>query len=212
MDVTDHDHLAEHLSNDVDQGFAALLDAHGAMVLTLATRLTDATTGQDITQDVFLRAYRALSGYSPTRIRGLNLRPWLATITRNLVRNEYRRRNRKPTVPLNEESGAHTMTQDDWPVALVDAQSSVNALLSTLSEPQREAVVLRHIVGLPLHQVALTMACPIGTAKSHVSRGVSHLRDVVTAAASNAATTTIPSTTPSTMSTMPTSPTEGESR
>lgn len=165
--------LRSALARDLDTAFGQLLDVHGAMVVTLATRLTDPTTGQDITQEAFLRAYRALRGYSNERILELDLRPWLATITRNLVRNEYRRTHRKGTVPLGSE-GAEASVCDD--LAAVEWRDQMAALFETLSEAQREAVVLRHVVGLPMREVALTMACPEGTAKSHVSRGLAQLR------------------------------------
>lgn len=167
---------AESLATDLDGSFPAFVDAHGPMVLTLATRLTDRSTGEDITQEVFLRAYRALGGYGRDRVLSLDPRPWLATITRNLVRNEYRRRQRRATVPL----GGHDGAVPDTTQASVDglhAEDRINALLSELSDAQREAVVLRHIVGLSMRDVALTMACPEGTAKSHVSRGLRRLRD-----------------------------------
>ena len=54
-------------------------------------------------------------------------------------------------------------------------------MLSDLSDAQREAVVLRHVVGLPLREVALTMGVPDGTAKSHVSRGLTRLRTTLDA-------------------------------
>lgn len=165
--------LLDDLTNQLDAAFPQLVDEQGAMVLTLATRLTDATTGQDITQEVFLRAYRALSSYTAERIGALKLRPWLATITRNLVRNEYRRRERKGTVELGTEQPAPANNQLD----VVETHDHLNSMLASLSDAQREAVVLRHVVGLPITEVAMTMACPEGTAKSHVSRGLKQLRE-----------------------------------
>lgn len=170
---------SEALAADLDGQFPAFVDAHGSMVLTLATRLTDPSTGQDIAQEVFLRAYQALDGYGRDRVATLAPRPWLATITRNLVRNEYRRRDRRPTVSLDGAGGDGgdadaTGRADDFDA--VDSGDRVNQLLAELTDAQREAVVLRHIVGLSMQDVALTMACPIGTAKSHVSRGLDRLR------------------------------------
>ena len=143
------------------------------MVLTLAARLTDIHTGQDITQEVFLRAYQAMSGYGRTRVLQLSARPWLATITRNLVRNEYRRRDRRATVPLGADE--HT-SNDEVDLEVIDGNDLLNQMLVSLSDAQREAVVLRHVVGLSIRDVALTMAVPEGTAKSHVSRGLERLR------------------------------------
>jgi len=173
--------LVARLAHGLDDAFPDLVDTHGPMVLTMASRLTDEATGHDITQEVFLRAYRALSGYSDDRINALKIRPWLATITRNLVRNEYRRRSRRSTVPLREDDGAVADTVDHR-MEVFDSNDRLAALLANLSEPQREAVVLRHIVGFPMREVAMTMACPEGTAKSHVSRGLSRLREQLTTA------------------------------
>ena len=167
---------SEELATNLDQSFPQFVDAHAPMVLTLATRLTDTHTGQDITQEVFLRAYQALAGYGRQRVVQLSTRPWLATITRNLVRNEYRRRERRATVPLDSTPPAET--DDD--VAAIDTEDQLNQLLASLSDAQREAVVLRHVVGLSMRDVALTMAVPEGTAKSHVSRGLERLRSQLT--------------------------------
>ena len=107
------------------------------MVLTLATRLTDTHTGQDIAQEVFLRAYQAMSGYGRSRVLQLSVRPWLATITRNLVRNEYRRRDRRATLPLGANEQASTDVAD---LELIDAEDLLNQMLASLSDTQREAV------------------------------------------------------------------------
>lgn len=164
----------EDLAEDLEQCFPGFVDAHAPMVLTLATRLTDANTGQDIAQETFLRAYQALAGYGQDRVVKLQTRPWLATITRNLVRNEYRRRERRSTVALDDDRPVADGAQAD--LDAIETDDHLNQLLATLSDAQREAVVLRHIVGLSMRDVALTMACPEGTAKSHVSRGLQHLR------------------------------------
>lgn len=169
--------LANRLAAELDSAFPELIDEYGSMVLTHATRLTDASTGQDITQEVFFRAYRALHSYTNQRIGSLSLRPWLATITRNLVRNEYRRRERKGTQPLEVEQHPAAPNGE---MDLVESYDQMNTMLATLSDTHREAVVLRHVVGLPLREVALIMACPEGTAKSNVSRGLSQLRELLT--------------------------------
>ena len=59
-----------------------------------------------------------------------------------------------------------------------DGQFRLGALLAELSDAQRTAVVLRHVVGLSYAEVAVAMGCPEGTAKSHVSRGLQRLRAV----------------------------------
>lgn len=171
------DELQRQLADDLDVAFPALVDTYGTLVLTIATRLTDVSTGEDITQEAFLRAYRALASYEPKHISALDLRPWLATITRNLVRNEYRRRERKPAVSLEAGNHAEPSATDPDPASL--DLDDLSRVLDDLTDAQREAVVLRHVVGLPMREVALTMGCPDGTAKSHVSRGLAQLRSTL---------------------------------
>ena len=169
------DPLASQLADSLDDTFPDLVDVHGSMVLTLAIRLTDGSTGEDIAQDAFLRAYRALASYDQTQITRLDLRPWLATITRNLVKNEYRRRDRRPHVELDQRT--QLVAPVDEAIDIIDTRDEVNDMLAALPDDQRDAVVLRHILGLPIREVALTLSCPVGTAKSHVSRGLGRLRD-----------------------------------
>ena len=171
------DELQRQLADDLNAGFPMLVDTYGTLVLTIATRLTDAATGEDITQEAFLRAYRALGSYESKHISNLDLRPWLATITRNLVRNEYRRRERKPALSL--EAGNHTEPAMRDPEPASHDLDELSRVLVDLTDAQREAVVLRHVVGLPMREVALTMGCPDGTAKSHVSRGLAQLRSTL---------------------------------
>lgn len=176
------------LAADPEGRFPDLVDAYAPMVVTLAARLTDRSTGQDIAQEVFLRAYRAIGGYGRDRVATLDTRAWLATITRNLVRNEYRRRERRATVPLGGDDAPPAAASSVQLDAVADGDH-LDQLLSALSDAQREAVVLRHIVGLPMREVALTMACPEGTAKSHVSRGLAVLRAELTASTTDGSTT-----------------------
>jgi len=52
----------------------------------------------------------------------------------------------------------------------------LGVLVRMLPPTQRVSVVLRHVVGLPIADVAAVLGCPVGTAKSHVSRGLARLR------------------------------------
>src|SRR5699024_5384620 len=128
-----------------------------------------------------LRAYRALRGYDAARISTLRLRPWLLAIVRNTVRNAGRDAARRPvTAPVSSlhelvapESGA------DRRLARDETQRRLGAVLATLPEVQRSAVVLRHVVGLPTSEVAEVLGCAGGTAKSHSSRGLGRLRSLL---------------------------------
>lgn len=172
------DELREALVADLDAGFAALVRAHGGVVWSVALRTTGrAADAEDLAADALLRAYRALRGYDAARIRALAPRAWLLTIVVNTRRNQVRDAARRPAVsdaappdrpapePGPEDAAANTALG-----------AELAALLARLPEVQRTAVVLRHVVDLPLAEVAAVLGCAEGTARSHVSRGLARLR------------------------------------
>ena len=98
--------LALGLARDLDASFEALVLAHQDRLYTIAHRfLGNGHDAEEVTQDALVRAYRAMSGYEPDRIRRLRLRPWLATIVLNLCRNRLARSaNARGTLSLDRES------------------------------------------------------------------------------------------------------------
>ena len=93
----DAEDLVGRLAHDLDAAFEALVLAEQDLVYGIALRSTrDAAAAEDIAQDVFVRAYRALADYDAERIRSLQLRAWLARITMNLCRNRARARRSRP--------------------------------------------------------------------------------------------------------------------
>lgn len=177
--------LRHALVVDLDAGFADVVRAHERVVYSLALRLSGRRAdAEDLAAESFLRAYRALRSYDAARILALKVRPWLLTIVRNTARNAARDATRRPGPPPAFE-----------PVEKAAAGPSIEALtelgedkrelvvvLARLPEPQRVAVVLRHVVGLPTSEVAQVLGCPDGTAKSHISRGLHRLRALLTEA------------------------------
>ena len=180
MDVTDD--LPLRLSEDLEQAFPDVVAAHQPAVFTTALR----TSGRpedaaDVAAEVFCRAYAALRGYPAERIGQLQLRPWLLTIVLNLLRNEARAASRRPAqVELLTVAGVDDGREGPEEHAQRhDGQARLGDLLTGLAEPQRTAVVLRHVVGLPYVELAAVMGCPEGTAKSHVARGLQRLRAMI---------------------------------
>ncbi|MGH2519266.1 MAG: RNA polymerase sigma factor, partial [Chloroflexota bacterium] len=154
-----------------------------AFALRLSGSLPDA---QEIAQDAFVRAYRALLTYPAERIGALQPRAWLFQITRNVYRNRVRRRELQQ-VPLEEWTRAEEGTcslralegPDAWALR-AERRLELTLALGRLPERQRSAVILRHIMGLGYDELAATLHQPVGTAKSDVHRGVRTLRTLVT--------------------------------
>ncbi len=172
--------LTSHLAADLDGAFPALVRAHQDGIYSGILRLTgDRSDAEDLTQETFVRAYRALQGYGPARIADLQLRGWLWTIALNLSRNRARRRSRRPpTAPL--DPAVPDADPDPETVAVVRHQQDAWARrLAALPAPARTAVVLRHVVGLSYDEIAAATGRPAGTAKSDAHRGLQRLRSML---------------------------------
>lgn len=132
--------------------------------------LGDPDEAEDVVQEVFVQAFRALDRYDPARAP---LAAWLRAITVNRCRNA-RRRHRPIQVPWDEvaERGAPV----DDPVPGVDLRQAIWAALDQLTEKQRTVLVLRYFEGLTFAEIAQALAVPPGTAASRVAEGLAALR------------------------------------
>jgi RNA polymerase sigma factor (sigma-70 family) len=171
--------MADQLAVDLDGTFEALVNAHSGRLFSIALRVTgDRSDAEEAAQDALVRAYRALTGYEPWRIREIRLRPWLATIVLNVCRNRTRVK-RVRTVELTFEPSGEPAVD---PLARHDEKAVWASLLATLPPAQRSAVVLRHVDGLSYAEMAEALGRPEGTLKAQVHRGLSTLRDAFVAA------------------------------
>ena len=171
--------LAQRLATDLDGAFESLVIAHEDRLFTIAFRTGgNRHDAEELVQDCFVRAYRALSTYAPARIRALHVRGWLTTILLNAGRNRARVR-RVPTTELAFEPGAEPAGD---PLARRDERETWARLLATLSPAQRTAVVLRHVDGMSYAEIAAATGRPEGTVKAHVHRGLVALRTALLAA------------------------------
>jgi RNA polymerase sigma-70 factor (ECF subfamily) len=154
--------LTAGLADDLDGTFEALVLAHQDRLFTIAWRTGgDRHDAEELVQDCFVRAYRALATYPPARIR------------------DPARVRRVPTTELAFEPGAEPA---DDPLTRTDDRETWARLLAGLSPAQRTAVVLRHVDGLSYAEIAEATGRPEGTVKAHVHRGLAALRTALLAA------------------------------
>jgi RNA polymerase sigma factor (sigma-70 family) len=135
---------------------------------------------EDLTSESFLCAYRALRGYQPSRILELAPRSWLLAIMHNTWRNTVRTASRRPP-QIALEWLPETLSPDvavEEQVARGETARELAVLMAQLPESQQLAVVLRHVVGLTMAEIAVVMRMPEGTVKSHASRGLRKLRSL----------------------------------
>ena len=183
--------LIDGLARDLDGTFEAVVLAHQDRLYSIALRmLGDPRDAEEAAQDAFVRAYRALAGYDPARIRELRLRPWLATIVLNLCRSRLGRRPATGRAPLSLDAplpgDAEPRTADaHGPAAATEVRATADAwadLLLSLPPAYRSAVVLRHVDGLSYPELAAALDRPEGTVKAQVHRGLALLRTAFVAA------------------------------
>ena len=180
--------MTNHTTNTLNRSLAADLDgAFPALVRLLqndlfsgALRMTgNRTDAEDIAQETFIRAYRALSGYSTARIRDLQIRGWMWTITINLCRNRARSRSRKPERALPEGFEPPALSAGPEQIVLeMEGSERLGARVAELPWAQRQAVVLRHVVGLGYAEIADVVERPVGTVKTDVHRALARLREM----------------------------------
>jgi RNA polymerase sigma-70 factor, ECF subfamily len=183
--VHDQD-LPAALAADVDNSFEQLVLAFRNRLYAFALRLTGSSEdAEEIAQDAFIRAYRALTKYPTERVRTLALRPWLYQITLNIFRNRMRNRPLQ-LVSLDQGSEEGDLELEDAkeprPEAALERaelKRSLETLVAALPERYRLAVVLRHIQGLGYGEMAGILKQPIGTIKANVHRGTRMLREAL---------------------------------
>jgi len=177
------------LGENLDANFELFMRTYQDRLYSFALRLSgNAQDAEEIVQDAFVKAYRALQGYPAERIREMALRPWLYQITLNTFRNRVRGK-RLRTVSIDDG----VSDNEDWdlvdherrgPAAAAEheeTQARLAALLMALPDRYRAAVVLRYVEGLSYAELAEVLGQPIGTAKANVHRGLQKLRAQVSA-------------------------------
>ena len=171
---------------DGDSGaWAELVRAQHRRVYGLCYRFTgNATDAEDLTQDVFLKIYSNLSSFDTTRG---SLQVWIATMTRNLLVDNFRRtRNQRATSSLDDgwESSEELKPVDRLTSKAPSPHESaagkelakmVQNALARVSVELREAVILRDLQDLDYKEIACVLGIPEGTVKSRISRGRAEL-------------------------------------
>jgi RNA polymerase sigma factor (sigma-70 family) len=142
---------------------AALVQHFQAEVYGLCVRLLHhCQDAEDVTQEVFLRVFRSLTRWDPTR----PLRPWVMGITVNRCRTWLAQRGRRPE-PVDYLHDTVIGRPEDDSVELV---REIKAALADLREDYRAVFIMYHEQGLPYDEIAAGLGRPVGTIKTWLHR------------------------------------------
>ena len=169
------------------ESFEKIVDEYQRRLYGFALRMTgNREDAEEIVQDAFVRAFRALGKMTLQQRSELRLQPWLYTITLNVTRN--RLRSKRPTnVALDALADPDALlnnTQEgpEQPEQIVERDADmvlVEQALLQLPMHLRAAATLRFIEGRSHPEIAEILNQPIGTVKSHVHRAVRILRRIL---------------------------------
>jgi RNA polymerase sigma-70 factor, ECF subfamily len=155
--------------------FEELVREHKNRIYTYVCRLTnDSADAEDLTQEVFVRAYQSFSAFR----REAAVDTWLYRIATNLVIDRFRRAKRAPQFVsadegddddlLGEIPAVSRESNPEFTAQRAELQERVQRAIATLPPKLRAAVVLHDMEGLPYEAVAEALGCPVGTVKSRL--------------------------------------------
>ena len=143
-----------------DQEFTSVFRAIRAVVL-------DSAAAEDLTQDTFVRAYRARSRYTPTAPPGA----WLRRIGINLAISHLRRQKLARFLPARLYVAPDRRDYDR-----AEARNVVDKALEALSPKLRAAIILHYYEGLTREEIAEVLGVPAGTVASRIAKAVAIMR------------------------------------
>ena len=170
--------LVQRVQNGDQQAFALLVAKYQRRIFRLISRfVADPATAEDIAQETFLRAYRAIRNF-----RGdSQFYTWLYRIAVNTAKRSSASGARSPVFSENAQKpepdetfprqGA--LSSMDTPEAVMASRelvNAVNAAMEELPEELRGAIVLREMEGLSYDEISQLLGCPVGTVRSRIFR------------------------------------------
>ena len=186
----EHDLVAE-LKAGSGAAFALLIAQYSHPVYSLMARsLRDSADAADVTQEVFVKVFRNISGFHGDS----SLRTWIYRIALHEASNQRRWWNRHKKqeltidAPLENDEGetfcladalASTSASPYDCAARTELEHRITSALQTLPEAFREVVVLREIEGFGYEEIAEILGVNIGTVKSRLTRGRAALREAL---------------------------------
>lgn len=170
-----------------EQAYHDLVVRYQRPMFTVILRMVrDPLLAEDLAQESFIKAFRALSTFDPER----KLSSWLFKIAHNTTLDHLRRRNLE-TVPLEPGGDQDSDRQSSWQdtealspersAEMSDLAEAIESALDQLRPEYREVVALRYQEGLAYQEIAEILDLPMGTVKTHIHRARRQMAEILTA-------------------------------
>jgi len=174
MAAADEVELIQQARQGDHGAYRVLVERHMRQAYNLAySFVNDHAGAEDITQDAFVRAFRALPSFRGEAGFGT----WLYRIVTNLSLNTLKQRRALTDREVAMESlpSSHDSTEES--AHREELRAHLERALHELPTLQRAVVILRHFDGLSTRQVSGILGCSEGTVKTHLFRGLKKLRE-----------------------------------
>jgi len=168
--------LVERVRKGDKRAFDLLIQKYQHRIVSLVSRyVSDPSEAQDVAQEAFIKAYRAIK-----RFRGDSaFYTWLYRIAINTAKNWIVAKNRRPpssdidAVDAEQYGISDRLRETSTPeneLLREEIERTVFATIANLPEDLRTAIMLREMDGMSYEEIATTMECPIGTVRSRIFR------------------------------------------
>lgn len=168
--------LVARVQKGQKQAFDLLVKKYQTRILALILRFVrDRHEAEDVAQETFIRAYRALANF-----RGdAAFYTWLYRIAINTAKNHLASRGRRlPDIDIDsleaeqqaDEFGLHHGDTPEGEALAGELEAAVHKAIASLPDELRTALMLREFDGLSYEDIANIMRCPVGTVRSRIFR------------------------------------------
>ncbi len=176
MNLDDDRQLVARVQKGDKRAFDLLVLKYQGRILALVTRFVkDSHEAQDITQEAFIKAYRALGNF-----RGDSaFYTWLYRIAVNTAKNHLASRVRRPAIDgvdvddaefFDGDYSLHSIDTPEHILLSKEIEQTVFKTIEKLPPDLRMALTLREYDGLSYEDIAVVMECPVGTVRSRIFR------------------------------------------
>lgn len=152
-------------------------EAHGGLVYSICRRALDEHAANDVTQEVFVSAWKARDQYDPERGA---LGAWLVGITKRRIIDHLRSERRHADRRADEQADRTDPDSETDLGRTIDRMVVADAMRS-LPERARQVITLAYVEGLTHHEITDRTGLPLGTVKSDIRRGLSRIRECLEA-------------------------------